>query len=89
MVVVGGKYVASIHRVHKKMDTFVFLQFLHQILVKFQNQGQFWKAENVQISKLSLILKFEQDLMEKLKKNERVHFFMDKVYSYTSVTLNL
>ena len=49
-------------------------------MVKFKNQGQFWKAETVQISKLSLILKFEQDLMEKFKKNETINFFMDTVY---------
>ena len=47
----------------------VFPQFLHQILVKFQNQGQFWNLHVLSFSKLSLILKFDQDLMEKLRKN--------------------
>ena len=66
--------------VHKKIDPFVFPQFLHQILLKFQNQGQFWNLYVLNFPKLSLILKFEQDLIEKLRKNKRVNFFMDTLY---------
>ena len=35
------KKARDILGVHKKIDPFVFPQFLHQILLKFQNQGQF------------------------------------------------
>ena len=34
----------------------------------------------MQISKLSLILKFHQDFMEKLKKNKSVNFYICTVY---------
>ena len=56
-----------IHRVQKKMDTFVFLQYLHQILLKCQNQGQFWNLHVLSFPKLSLILKFGQLEAEKIE----------------------
>ena len=38
------------------------LKYLSQNLVNFNIQGMFWNPQDVQISKLSLDLKFEQDL---------------------------
>ena len=38
------------------------LKYLSQNLVNFNIQGVFWNPQDVQISKLSLDLKFEQDL---------------------------
>ena len=38
------------------------LKYLSQNLVNFKIQGQFWNPQDVQISKLSLDLKSEQDL---------------------------
>ena len=43
------------------------LKYLSQNLVNFNIQGVFWNPQDVQISKLSLDLKFEQDLQEILK----------------------
>ena len=37
-------------------------KYLSQNLVNINIQGVFWNPQNVQISKLSLDLKFEQDL---------------------------
>ena len=37
-------------------------KYLSQNLVNFSIQGLFWNPQDVQISKLSLDLKFEQDL---------------------------
>ena len=34
-----------------------------QLLVNFQNQGQFWKAPEMQILKLILILKIDKEMM--------------------------
>ena len=53
-------FAIIVHRVPKKMDPFVFPQFLHQILLKFQNQGQFWNLHVLSFPKLSLILKFDK-----------------------------
>ena len=51
-----------------EMISFVFdLKYLRQNLVNFNFQGVFWNPQDVQISKLSLDLKFEQDLKEILK----------------------
>ena len=45
-----------------KMISFVFnLKYLRQNLVNFNFQGVFWNPQDVQISKLSLDLNFEQD----------------------------
>ena len=38
------------------------LKYLSQNLVNFNIQGVFWNPQDVQISKLSLDLEFEQDL---------------------------
>ena len=38
------------------------LKYLSQNLVNFNIQGVFWNPQDAQISKLSLDLKFEQDL---------------------------
>ena len=63
------------------MDTFVFLQFLHQILVKFQNQGQFWNLHVLSFPKLSLILKFDQLEAEKIEvKDTRGLWYCKKVF---------
>ena len=47
------------------MMSFVFnLKYLRQNLVNFNFQGVFWNPQDVQISKLSLDLNFEQDSKE-------------------------
>ena len=38
--------------------------YLGQYLVNFHNKGQFWIAQELQITKPTLILKFDQLLME-------------------------
>ena len=59
-----------------KMTPCVFdLNFLSIYLIKIENQGQFWKAESVQISKLTLILEFDQDLRKLLKKYQTIHVY--------------
>ena len=37
------------------------------MLVNFQNQGQFWNLRVLRIPKLSLKVKFDQDLAEKIE----------------------
>ena len=44
------------------------LQYLSQIFIKFNNQGVFWNPQDVQIPKLSLKFKIDQDFMEKKTK---------------------
>ena len=51
---------------HKRL-IFCFAQLLLQILVNYQNQGQFWNLHVLRIPKLSLKVKFDQDLAEKIK----------------------
>ena len=46
-------------------------QYLSFYLTKIQNQGQFWNPQNQQISKLSLLFRFGEDLMEILPKQDR------------------
>ena len=49
------------------------LKYLSQNLVNFNIQGVFWNPQDEQISKLTLVIKFDQDLMEK-KGKHRVSF---------------
>ena len=51
----------------RKYSIFCFAQYLLQILVKCQNHGQFWNLHVLRIPKLSLKVKFDQDLAEKIK----------------------
>ena len=48
-----------------------YLQYLSQIFIKFNFQGVFRNPQDVQISKLSLIFKIDQDLWEKKTKTFR------------------
>ena len=52
-------------------------QYLSFYLTKIQNQGQFWNPQNQQISKLSLLFRFGEDLMELLPKNKLTTFFVN------------
>ena len=64
-----------------KMTPGVFKsQYLSFYLAKYQNQGQFWNPQDQQISKLTLLFKFGEDLMEILTKNQLGRFFWDTVY---------
>ena len=51
----------------EKYPIFCFASFLLQILVKFQNQVQFQNLYVLRIPKLSLEVKFDIDLAEKIK----------------------
>ena len=51
---------------------FCFDQLLIQILVNYQNQGQFRNLHVLRIPKLSLEVKFDQDLAEKIKVEDKV-----------------
>ena len=44
------------------------LEYLSQNFIKFNIQGVFWNPQDEQISKLTLVIKFDQDLMEKKRK---------------------
>jgi len=44
------------------------LKYLSQNFIKFNIQGVFWNPQDEQISKLTLVIKFDQDLMEKKRK---------------------
>ena len=44
------------------------LEYLSQNFIKFNIQGVFWNPQDEQISKLILVIKFDQDLMEKKRK---------------------
>ena len=46
---------------------FCFAQLLLQIFINYQNQGQFWNLHILRIPKLSLKVKFDQDLAEKIE----------------------
>ena len=56
--------MTNIKGVHLKMSFFVWTlsllypQYLSFFLVKLKKKGQFWKAEVMQISKLSLLFNF-------------------------------
>ena len=54
-------------------------QYLSFYLTKIQNQGQFWNPQNEQISKLSFLFEFGEDLRELLPKNKLGAFFVDTV----------
>ena len=46
-----------------------------QILVNYQNQGQFQNLQVLRIPKLSLKVKFDEDLTEKIKvKDKKINF---------------
>ena len=53
-------------RAHK-LVIFCFAQLHLQILVVYQNQGQFWNLLVLRIPKLSLKVKFDKDLAEIIK----------------------
>ena len=59
-----------------KSPIFCFAQLLLQILVNYQNQGQnqgqFWNLLVLRILKLSLEVKFDQDLHELMKVKDKV-----------------
>ena len=44
------------------------LEYLSQNFIKFNIQGVFWNPQDEQTSKLTLVIKFDQDLMEKKRK---------------------
>ena len=52
-------------------------QYLSFYLTKIQNQEQFWNPQNQTISKLTLLFRFGEDLMELLPKNKLATFFVD------------
>ena len=54
-------------------------KYLSFYLTKIQNQGQFLNPQNQQISKLTLLFKFGENLMEILTKNQLLTFFVDTV----------
>ena len=56
------------------------IKFLSQFMVKIRFQGVHWKAEFLQISKLSLDMNFEQDLRQIIDLQTRRPFFWDTVY---------
>ena len=51
----------------RKSWIFSFAQLLLQILVNYQNHGQFWSLLVLRIPKLSLKVKFDKDLAEIIK----------------------
>ena len=51
----------------EKYPIFCFAQLLPQIFINFQKQEQFWNLHVLMIPKLTLEVKFEQDLAEKIK----------------------
>ena len=53
------------------------LKYLSFYLAKIENQGQFWNPQDQQISKLTLLFEFGEDLMEILPKNKMDTFFVD------------
>ena len=57
----------------------LYPQYLSFYLAKIENQGQFWNPQDEQISKLTLLFEFGEDLMEILTKNESPSFFVDTV----------
>ena len=52
-------------------------QYLSFYSTKIQNQGQFWNPQNQTISKLSLLFRFGEDLMELFPKKKLATFFVD------------
>ena len=46
------------------------LNYLSFYLAKCQKQGQFWNPQKKQISKLTLLFEFSENLMEILSKNK-------------------
>ena len=57
----------------------LYPQYLSFYLAKIENQGQFWNPQDEQISKLTLLFEFGEDLMEILTKNKLFTFFVDTV----------
>ena len=55
----------------QKSPIFCFAQLLLQILVNYQNQGQFWNLLVLSFPKLSLKVKFDQDLAEIIKVKDK------------------
>ena len=50
------------------------LNYLSLYLAKIENQGQFRNPQNKQISKLTLLFKFGEDLRKLLTKYEQITF---------------
>ena len=59
------------------------LNYLSFYLAKIQNKGQFWNPQNKQISKLTLLFKFCEDLMEILPKTKLGNFQDHPLYYNT------
>ena len=57
-----------------------YTQYLCFYVAKNENQGQFWNPQDKQISKLTLLFEFGEDLMELLPKNKLWSFFVDTLY---------
>ena len=57
-----------------------YTQYLCFYMAKIENQGQFWNPQDEQISKLTLLFEFGEDLMEILTKNKLGCFFVDTLY---------
>ena len=57
-------------------------QYLSFYLAKIGNQGQLWNSHNEQISKLSFLFEFGEDLRELLPKNKLGTFFVDTLYKW-------
>ena len=62
----------SISKKCLRLDFVFDLDYLWQILVKFKFQGQFWNLHVLSIPKLSLNVKFDQDLRELIKVKDKV-----------------
>ena len=52
------------------------LEYFWQIFIKFNNQGQFWNPHDkqIEISKLSLIFRFDEELTEISKVKDKAWF---------------
>ena len=53
------------------------LNYLSFYLAKIQKQVQFWNPQNKQISKLTFLFEFGEDLRELFPKNKLGTFFVD------------
>ena len=68
------------------------LQYLGQIFIKSNNQGQFRNPQDELISKLVLVVRFDQELLEIFRVKEKAsiskwyHFYWTRVYFNTMKT---
>ena len=58
------------------------LNYLSFYLAKIQKQGQFWNPQNKQISELTLLFKFGEDLMEIRPKTTKLGNFKNHPLVY-------